>query len=60
MWVKRIEYEKDVDVERLAADLVLDSIIEADQLRDELIQRIGYAHRRERWFSTRRHGVPPV
>ncbi len=58
--VKRIEYEKDVDVERLAADLVLDSIIEADQLRDELIQRIGYAHRRERWFSTRRHGVPPV
>jgi acetyl-CoA carboxylase carboxyltransferase component len=57
---KREEYERDVDVERLAADLVLDTIIEADQLRDELVQRIGFAHRRQRRFTERRHGVPPV
>lgn len=57
---KRREYEKDVDLERLAADLVLDSVIEADALRQELILRLRYAARRERRFSDRRHGVYPV
>ena len=41
--VKRREYEEDVDLERLASDLVLDDIIEADQLRDDLIRRLTYA-----------------
>ena len=58
--VKRREYEEDVDLERLASDLVLDDIIEADQLRDDLIRRLTYAGRRERAFSERRHGVTPV
>jgi propionyl-CoA carboxylase beta chain len=31
------EYEEDVDLERLAADLVLDQVIEAEELRDELL-----------------------
>ena len=57
---RRREYEEDVDLERLAADLVLDAIIEADELRAELLHRLRYAARRDRAFSTRRHGVPPV
>ena len=57
---KRREYEQDVDLERLAADLVLDVIIEADQLRGELLRRLVYAARRDRSFSQRRRGVPPV
>ena len=57
---KREEYEQDVDLERLASDLVLDDIIEADRLRDDLIRRLTYAGRRERAFSERRHGVSPV
>jgi len=57
---KRREYEQDVDLERLAADLVLDAIIEADQLRSELVRRLAYAARRDRGFSNRRRGVPPV
>jgi len=57
---KRREYEQDVDLERLAADLVLDAIIEADELRAELVRRLAYSARRDRTFSQRRRGVPPV
>jgi len=57
---KRREYEQDVDLERLASDLVLDAIIEADELRAELVRRLAYAARRDRTFSHRRRGVPPV
>ncbi len=57
---RRREYEQDVDLERLAADLVLDSIIEADELRADLIRRLAYASRRDRHFSERRRAVPPV
>ena len=38
---RRAEYEADVDLERLAADLVLDQVIEADALRDELRRRLA-------------------
>jgi acetyl-CoA carboxylase carboxyltransferase component len=57
---RRAEYEEDVDIERLAADLVIDSIIEADELRSELLHRLSYAARRDRHFSERRRSVPPV
>jgi acetyl-CoA carboxylase carboxyltransferase component len=57
---RRREYEQDVDLERLASDLVLDAIIEADELRAELLRRLAYAARRDRTFSDRRRGVPPV
>ncbi len=57
---RRTEYEEDVDLERLAADLVVDAVIEADALRAELVCRLGYAGHRDRRFSERRHGVPPV
>lgn len=57
---RRAEYEEDVDIERLAADLVLDSIIEADELRADLARRLAYAARRDRHFSERRRSVPPV
>ncbi len=57
---KRREYEIDVDLERLAADLVLDLVIEADALRAELLKRLRYAAHRERHFATKRRDVPPV
>ena len=49
-----------VDLERLAADLVLDQIIEADALRGELLLRLRYAKGRERHFATKRRDIPPV
>ena len=57
---KREEYQQDVDLERLVSDLVLDGVVEADTLRAELLHRLRYAARRDRGFSERRRGVPPV
>lgn len=57
---RRAEYEEDVDLERLAADLVLDQVIEPEQLRDELLARLRHARGRDRTFSERRRGIPPV
>ncbi len=57
---KRKEYEKDVDLMRLASDLVVDAVVEPDSLRDELIARIERASGKRRDFTERHHGVPPV
>ncbi len=53
-------YEEDVDVLRLASELVLDAVVEPEQLRGELIRRFELAEGKDRHFSDRRHGVPPV
>ncbi|GAA4912800.1 acetyl-CoA carboxylase carboxyltransferase component [Stackebrandtia albiflava] len=57
---KRSEYEADIDVVRLASELVVDSIVEPERLRDELIARYAAAAGKNREFSRRRHGVTPV
>ncbi|MFV2000071.1 MAG: acyl-CoA carboxylase subunit beta, partial [Acidimicrobiia bacterium] len=57
---KRREYEEDVDLLRLAAEGVIDAIIEPEELRDNLIRRFAIAANKDRRFSERRHGVPPV
>ena len=45
---RRSEYEEDVDLERLAADLVIDHIVEPEDLRSELLRRLRYAAHRDR------------
>ncbi|MGH9302779.1 MAG: acyl-CoA carboxylase subunit beta [Acidimicrobiales bacterium] len=57
---RRAEYESDVDLLRLASDLVIDAVVEPESLRSELIGRFMLAESKSRWFSDRRHGVPPV
>ena len=57
---RREEYETDIDVLRLASELVIDTIIEPEELRTELIRRIAAAATKNRDFSRRRHGVTPV
>ena len=57
---RREEYERDVDLLRLASDLVIDAVVEPSRLREELITRLAYASNKDRFFSERRHGVPPV
>ena len=57
---RRAEYEADVDLLRLASDLVIDAIIEPGELRREIVLRLAAAAGRVRTFSDRRHGVPPV
>jgi len=56
----RAEYDDDIDVLRLAGELVVDDVVEPDELRGELIRRFAAARGKERFFSRRRHGVTPV
>jgi acetyl-CoA carboxylase carboxyltransferase component len=56
----RQEYEEDVDLLRLASDLVVDAVVQPEQLREELVRRLALAANKDRLFSDRRHGVPPV
>jgi methylmalonyl-CoA decarboxylase subunit alpha len=57
---KREEYDEDVNILRLASELVVDSIVEPEDLRGELIQRFARYRSKDRSFSNRRHGVTPV
>jgi acetyl-CoA carboxylase carboxyltransferase component len=57
---KREEYEADIDIVRLASELVIDSILEPEDLRVDLIRRFGALIGKDRSFSRRRHGVTPV
>jgi acetyl-CoA carboxylase carboxyltransferase component len=56
----RTEYELDIDILRLASELVIDGIVEPGNVRRELIARFAAAATKDRHFSTRRHGIPPV
>jgi len=56
----RDEYKEDVDIYKLASELVVDEIIPGDRLRDELQQRFDlYSHRFEP-RPAKKHGVYPV
>ena len=57
---RRVEYETDVDLVHLAAELVVDAVIQPEDLRDELVARFALASGRRREEPTKRHGVPPV
>ena len=57
---KRAEYAEDVDLLRLASENVVDAVVDPADLRDEITARFAAAAWKERRFSDRRHGVPPV
>jgi acetyl-CoA carboxylase carboxyltransferase component len=57
---RRTEYEEDVDLLRLASDLVLDAVIEPSELRAELVRRYAVLAGKSRESATKRHGVPPT
>lgn len=57
---KRAEYQKDIDIYRLASELIVDAIVEPDRLRQELIQRFAVYESKQLVFSQRKHPVYPV
>jgi len=56
----RDEYNADIDIVRLASELVVDAIVEPEDLRHELVRRLASCRNKDRGFSRRRHGVTPV
>ena len=57
---QRAVYEADVDLLRLASELVVDAVVQPPDLRREVIARLATAAGKRRDFTERRHGVPPV
>ncbi len=56
----KAEYEEDVDLVHLAAELVVDAVVQPEDLRSELVRRLGLAAGRVREDVAKRHAVPPV
>lgn len=57
---KRAEYKQDIDIYRLASEMVIDGIIPADSLRSELSKRFSVYMEKYMTFSVRKHPVYPV
>ena len=57
---KREEYQKDIDIYRLAHELIVDDIVHPDRLREELILRFEAYSSKQKVFSERKHPVYPV
>ena len=54
------EYRADIDLYKLASNLVVDDVVEPEQLRDALIARFNAYTTRVSNPIDRKHGVPPV
>lgn len=57
---KREEYRKDIDIYRLASELIVDGIVAPDDLRGELIRRFSAYESKLMKFGERKHPVYPV
>jgi acetyl-CoA carboxylase carboxyltransferase component len=57
---RRREYEADVDLLRLASELVVDAVVPFEALRGELVHRFAGCDPLRRDEVVKRHGVPPV
>ena len=56
----REEYRADVDIFKLASELVVDAIIPGEALRAELVRRLDAYSQRNRPCEQKKHGVLPV
>jgi acetyl-CoA carboxylase carboxyltransferase component len=56
----RRDYEQDIDIVRLAAELVVDDIVEPEDLRAELERRFAAVRGKDRSVPRRRHGISPA
>jgi len=56
----RDEYRADVDLMKLASEMIVDAVIPGDRLREELCARFDRHGGRHTPRSTKKHGVSPV
>ncbi|HVL32881.1 MAG TPA: carboxyl transferase domain-containing protein, partial [Actinomycetota bacterium] len=56
----REEFRKDIDIYRLASELIIDQIVAPDELRAELIRRLEATETRVRARAAKRRPVTPV
>lgn len=56
----RKEYKEDIDIYRLASELVVDEVITKQDLREELIRRFDVYSTKVKNWPDKKHGVTPV
>jgi acetyl-CoA carboxylase carboxyltransferase component len=56
----RAEYDADIDIVRLASELVIDDIVQPEELAGELSRRFAAARGKQRQTVRRRHPISPV
>jgi len=54
------EYREDIDIFRLASELIVDTVVPPEELRSELVKRFAAFGRRGRDDAARHHAVPPM
>lgn len=57
---KQDEYKDNIDIYRLASEMVVDAVIDPNTLREELINRYAIYENKNVTFTERKHGVYPV
>ncbi|WP_163103204.1 acyl-CoA carboxylase subunit beta [Peribacillus alkalitolerans] len=58
--LKREEYRQDIDIYRLASEMIVDGIVQPNDLRKELLQRLDAYSTKQQIFTHRKHPVNPV
>lgn len=56
----RQEFREDIDVYRLASELIIDAVVTKHELRQELIQRLGVYSTKKKDWPDKKHSVRPV
>ncbi|SDZ15739.1 Acetyl-CoA carboxylase, carboxyltransferase component [Evansella caseinilytica] len=57
---KREQYQENIDIYRMASELIVDAIVPADRLRQELRERFDLYASKYQVFTERKHAVYPV
>ena len=57
---KKAEYEKDINLKKLASELVIDDVVDSKDLRDVLAKRFDFYSSKKLKYYPRKHGVIPV
>jgi len=57
---KQDEYKENIDIYRLASEMVIDAVIDPNTLREELVKRYSVYAAKNITFTERKHGVYPV
>ena len=56
----REEYRADIDIQKLASELVIDDIVPSSELREQIIRRFAQYADQGPLSHERKHLVPPV
>lgn len=57
---KKAEYERDINLKKLASELVIDDVVDSKELRKTLVKRFDFYSSKNLQYYPRKHGVIPV